>query len=157
MINPKSKSFQFLKPGHVFPLIAKEGGVLRRTGHTEAAIDFARLAGMKPAGVIVEIMNDDGTMARLPDLKKIAKKFNLKIVTIEDLVAYRMQHDSLILKRQDTEIETKFGNTYYKLTKKRFNNYTDPQYYRPNPNVQDYEKANIFRYFVAYSRTNPPA
>ncbi|MFL2599855.1 MAG: 3,4-dihydroxy-2-butanone-4-phosphate synthase [Flavobacteriaceae bacterium] len=122
LINPKSKSFQFLKPGHVFPLIAKEGGVLRRTGHTEAAIDFARLAGMKPAGVIVEIMNDDGTMARLPDLKKIAKKFNLKIVTIEDLVAYRMQHDSLILKRQDTEIETKFGKYRLRAYQQTTNN-----------------------------------
>ena len=122
LIHPKSKSFQFLKPGHVFPLIAKEGGVLRRTGHTEAAIDFARLAGMKPAGVIVEIMNDDGTMARLPDLKKIAKKFNLKIVTIEDLVAYRMQHDSLILKRQDTEIETKFGKYRLRAYQQTTNN-----------------------------------
>ena len=122
LINPKSKSFQFLKPGHVFPLIAKEGGVLRRTGHTEAAIDFARLAGMKPAGVIVEIMNDNGTMARLPDLKKIAKKFNLKIVTIEDLVAYRMQHDSLILKRQDTEIETKFGKYRLRAYQQTTNN-----------------------------------
>ena len=122
LINPKSKSFQFLKPGHVFPLIAKEGGVLRRTGHTEAAIDFARLAGMKPAGVIVEIMNNDGTMARLPDLKKIAKKFNLKIVTIEDLVAYRMQHDSLILKRQDTEIETKFGKYRLRAYQQTTNN-----------------------------------
>lgn len=122
LINPKSKSFQFLKPGHVFPLIAKEGGVLRRTGHTEAAIDFARLAGMKPAGVIVEIMNDDGSMARLPDLKKIAKKFNLKIVTIEDLVAYRMQHDSLILKRQDTEIETKFGKYRLRAYQQTTNN-----------------------------------
>ena len=122
LINPKSKSFQFLKPGHVFPLIAKEGGVLRRTGHTEAAIDFARLAGMKPAGVIVEIMNDDGTMARLPDLKKIAKKFNLKIVSIEDLVAYRMQHDSLILKRQDTEIETKFGKYRLRAYQQTTNN-----------------------------------
>ena len=97
------------RPGHIFPLIAKEGGVLRRTGHTEAAIDFARLAGMKPAGVIVEIMNEDGTMARLPQLLEVADKFNLKLVSIEDLVSYRMQHDSLILKRADTEIQTRFG------------------------------------------------
>ena len=88
------------RPGHVFPLIAKEGGVLRRTGHTEAAIDFARLAGKKPAGVIVEIMNEDGSMARLPDLIKVAEKFQLKLVSIEDLVAYRMQHDSLIEKKK---------------------------------------------------------
>lgn len=100
---------QLSRPGHIFPLIAKEGGVLRRTGHTEAAIDFARLAGMKPAGVIVEIMNEDGTMARLPQLLEVADKFNLKLVSIEDLVSYRMQHDSLILKRADTEIQTRFG------------------------------------------------
>ena len=109
LIDPNTKPHQFSKPGHVFPLIAKDGGVLRRTGHTEAAIDFARLAGFKPAGVIVEIMNDDGTMARLPELKKVAKKFDLKIISIEDLVAYRMAHDSLIEKREDFEIETRFG------------------------------------------------
>jgi 3,4-dihydroxy 2-butanone 4-phosphate synthase/GTP cyclohydrolase II len=97
------------KPGHIFPLVAKEGGVLRRTGHTEAAIDFARLAGFSPAGVIVEIMNEDGTMARLPQLLEVAKKFDLKIVSIEDLVAYRMEHDSLIEKKEDFEIQTRFG------------------------------------------------
>ena len=89
-MDDKTKSNDFSKPGHIFPLIGKEGGVLRRTGHTEAAIDFARLAGMKPAGVIVEIMNEDGSMARLPELYKVSKKFGLKIVSIEDLVAYRM-------------------------------------------------------------------
>ena len=97
------------RPGHVFPLIAKTGGVLRRTGHTEAAIDFARLAGFDPAGVIVEIMNEDGSMARLPELIEVAKKFNLKIVSIEDLVSYRMQHDSLIVKKIDHEIKTRYG------------------------------------------------
>ncbi len=97
------------RPGHIFPLIAKEGGVLRRTGHTEAAIDFARLAGFQPAGVIVEIMNEDGTMARLPQLIDVAKKFNLKIVSIESLIAYRMEHDSLIIKKEDFTIETRFG------------------------------------------------
>tara|TARA_Y100000746_G_C15469517_1_gene436014 strand:- start:947 stop:2086 length:1140 start_codon:yes stop_codon:yes gene_type:complete len=110
LIDPDTKPHQFSKPGHVFPLIAKDGGVLRRTGHTEAAIDFARLAGFKPAGVIVEIMNEDGTMARLPELVKVAKKFDLKIISIEDLVAYRMAHDSLIEKREDFDIETRFGN-----------------------------------------------
>ncbi len=110
LIDPETKAHQFSKPGHVFPLIAKDGGVLRRTGHTEAAIDFARLAGFKPAGVIVEIMNEDGTMARLPQLIKVAKKFNLKIISIEDLVAYRMAHDSLIEKREDFDIETRFGS-----------------------------------------------
>lgn len=109
LINPDTKPHDLARPGHIFPLIAKQGGVLRRTGHTEAAIDFARLAGFKPAGVIVEIMNEDGTMARLPELIKVAKRFNLKIVSIEDLVAYRMQHDSLIVKKEDFDIETRFG------------------------------------------------
>ena len=109
LVNENTKSNDFSKPGHIFPLIGKEGGVLRRTGHTEAAIDFARLAGMKPAGVIVEIMNEDGSMARLPELYKVSKKFELKIVSIEDLVAYRMEHDSLILKREDTFLNTRFG------------------------------------------------
>jgi 3,4-dihydroxy 2-butanone 4-phosphate synthase/GTP cyclohydrolase II len=109
LVDPNIKPHELARPGHIFPLIAKQGGVLRRTGHTEAAIDFARLAGFKPAGVIVEIMNEDGTMARLPELVKVAKKFNLKLVSIEDLVAYRMQHDSLIIKKEDFEIETRFG------------------------------------------------
>lgn len=110
LIDPDTKPFDLSRPGHIFPLKAKEGGVLRRTGHTEAAIDFARLAGLQPAGVIVEIMNEDGTMARLPQLVEVAKKFDLKLVSIEDLVAYRMEHDSLIEKKEDFEIETKFGS-----------------------------------------------
>ena len=101
LIDDNTKPFELARPGHIFPLVAREGGVLRRTGHTEAAIDFARLAGLKPAGVIVEIMNEDGTMARLPELYAVAKKFDLKIVSIEDLVAYRMLHDSLIEKKED--------------------------------------------------------
>ncbi len=109
LVDPDIKPHELARPGHIFPLIAKQGGVLRRTGHTEAAIDFARLAGFKPAGVIVEIMNEDGSMARLPQLVKVAKKFNLKLVSIEDLVAYRMQHDSLIIKKEDFDIETRFG------------------------------------------------
>ncbi|MFN3908088.1 MAG: 3,4-dihydroxy-2-butanone-4-phosphate synthase [Flavobacterium sp.] len=109
LVQPDTKPHDLGRPGHIFPLIAKEGGVLRRTGHTEAAIDFARLAGFTPAGVIVEIMNEDGTMARLPDLMVVAKKFDLKIVSIEDLVAYRMQHDSLIQKKEDFEVQTRFG------------------------------------------------
>lgn len=109
LVDSKTKPHDLARPGHIFPLIAKQGGVLRRTGHTEAAIDFARLAGFKSAGVIVEIMNEDGTMARLPQLVKVAKKFNLKIVSIEDLVAYRMQHDSLIIKKEDFDVETRFG------------------------------------------------
>ncbi|MCG2612152.1 3,4-dihydroxy-2-butanone-4-phosphate synthase [Flavobacterium sp. SM15] len=109
LIDPNTKPFDLARPGHIFPLIAKQGGVLRRTGHTEAAIDFARLAGFRPAGVICEIMNEDGTMARLPELYEVAKKFDLKLVSIEDLVAYRMQHDSLIVKKEDFDIETRFG------------------------------------------------
>lgn len=109
LVDPETKSHDLGRPGHIFPLIAKQGGVLRRTGHTEAAIDFARLAGFKSAGVIVEIMNEDGSMARLPQLVDVAKKFDLKLVSIEDLVAYRMQHDSLIVKKEDYEIETRFG------------------------------------------------
>lgn len=109
LVNEETKPFDLARPGHIFPLTAKQGGVLRRTGHTEAAIDFARLAGFKPAGVIVEIMNEDGTMARLPELVEVAKRFDLKLVSIEDLVAYRMQHDSLIVKKEDFEIETRFG------------------------------------------------
>ncbi len=97
------------RPGHIFPLVAKKGGVLRRTGHTEASIDLARLAGFKPMGILVEILNEDGSMARLPQLVEVAKKFDLKIISIEDLVAYRMQHDSLILKKEDFEINTRFG------------------------------------------------
>lgn len=109
LVNPSLKPHELARPGHIFPLVAKEGGVLRRTGHTEAAIDFARLAGYHPAGVIVEIMNEDGSMARLPELFEVAKRFDLKIVSIEDLVAYRMQHDSLIEKKNQFEIDTRFG------------------------------------------------
>ncbi|WP_229793679.1 3,4-dihydroxy-2-butanone-4-phosphate synthase [Salinimicrobium marinum] len=109
LIDPQTRPYDLGRPGHIFPLKAKEGGVLRRTGHTEAAIDFARLAGFEPAGVIVEIMNEDGTMARLPELMQVAEKFDLKLVSIEDLVAYRMQHDSLIVKKEDFEIQTRFG------------------------------------------------
>lgn len=110
LLDSETKPFDLARPGHIFPLIAKEGGVLRRTGHTEAAIDFARLAGLKPGGVIVEIMNEDGTMARLPQLMEVAKKFDIKIVSIEDLVAYRMEHDSLIEKKEDFTIQTRFGD-----------------------------------------------
>ena len=109
LVDSNTKPHDLARPGHIFPLIAKQGGVLRRTGHTEAAIDFARLAGFKSAGVIVEIMNEDGTMARLPQLVKVAKKFDLKLVYIEALVAYRMQHDSLIVKKEDFDIQTRFG------------------------------------------------
>lgn len=105
----ETKAEDLGRPGHIFPLRAKEGGVLRRTGHTEAAIDLARLAGLQPAGLLVEILNEDGTMARLPQLMTVAEKYDLKIVSIEDLVAYRMNHDSLIDKIEDFGVETRFG------------------------------------------------
>ncbi|SDS19715.1 3,4-dihydroxy 2-butanone 4-phosphate synthase / GTP cyclohydrolase II [Formosa sp. Hel1_31_208] len=122
LIDPNTKPFELARPGHIFPLVAKEGGVLRRTGHTEAAIDFAKLAGLEPAGVIVEIMNADGTMARLPQLMEVAKKFDLKIVSIEDLVAYRMEHDSLIEKKEDFDIETRFGKFRLRAYQQTTNN-----------------------------------
>jgi len=109
LVDQNTKFYDLARPGHIFPLVAKQGGVLRRTGHTEAAIDFARLAGFKPAGVICEIMNEDGSMSRLPQLVEVAKRFDLKLVSIEDLVAYRMQHDSLIEKKEDFDIVTRFG------------------------------------------------
>ncbi len=122
LVDSDTKPHELSRPGHIFPLRAKEGGVLRRTGHTEAAIDFARLAGFKPAGVIIEIMNEDGTMARTPDLITIAKKFDLKIVSIESLVAYRMQHDSLIVKKEDFELSTRFGSYRLRAYKQTTNN-----------------------------------
>ena len=122
LIDTNTKPFELARPGHIFPLKAKEGGVLRRTGHTEAAIDFARLANLKPAGLIVEIMNEDGTMARLPQLLKVAKKFDIKIVSIEDLVAYRMEHDSLIEKKEDYTIKTRFGDFRLRAYQQTTNN-----------------------------------
>lgn len=98
------------KPGHIFPLKAKRGGVLRRTGHTEAAIDLARLAGFYPAGVLVEIMNEDGTMARLPDLVKVAERFDLKLISIKDLIAYRLKHESLIKREIGVSMPTEWGD-----------------------------------------------
>ena len=122
LIEKDTKPFDLARPGHIFPLVAKEGGVLRRTGHTEAAIDFARLADLEPAGVIVEIMNEDGTMARLPQLLEVAKKFDIKIVSIEDLVAYRMEHDSLIEKKEDFNINTRFGEFRLRAYEQTTNN-----------------------------------
>ncbi|WP_456463523.1 3,4-dihydroxy-2-butanone-4-phosphate synthase [Lutibacter sp.] len=116
------KPHDLSRPGHIFPLKAREGGVLRRTGHTEAAIDLAKLAGLNPAGVIVEIMNEDGTMARLPQLIKIAKEHQLKIISIENLVEYRMQHDSLIELSEDFSINTRFGEYRLRAYKQTTNN-----------------------------------
>ncbi|MCG2461388.1 3,4-dihydroxy-2-butanone-4-phosphate synthase [Flavobacteriaceae bacterium F89] len=110
LVDEETKPHDLGRPGHIFPLRAKNGGVLRRTGHTEAAIDLARLANLKAAGILVEILNEDGTMARLPQLMVVAKKFDLKIVSIEDLVAYRMRHDSLIEKKEDFNITTRYGD-----------------------------------------------
>lgn len=110
LIDPSIKPSDFGRPGHIFPLISKNGGVLRRTGHTEATTDLAKLAGMEPCGVLVEIMNEDGTMARLPDLILIAKKFNLKIISIKDLIAYRLQKESIISRVVKVEMPTQFGD-----------------------------------------------
>ena len=114
------KAKDFARPGHIFPLIAKKGGVLRRTGHTEAAVDLSRMAGFYPAGVLVEILNEDGTMARLPQLIEVAKKFDLRIISIKDLVAYRMKTERIIQKELETKIETQYGlfkvSAYKQLT-----------------------------------------
>ncbi len=109
LIDPNTNPNELGKPGHIFPLRAKRGGVLRRAGHTEAAIDLSKLAGFEPAGVIVEILNEDGTMARLPELMKIAEKFDMKIVSIEDLINYRLKHESLIEEIVEVKMPTKHG------------------------------------------------
>ncbi len=109
MLNPNAKASDFRRPGHIFPLIAKDGGVLTRAGHTEAAVDLARLAGAKPAGVICEIIKDDGTMARVNDLRKLADKFQLKFITIKDLIHFRNQHEKLIKKEIEIHLPTQFG------------------------------------------------
>lgn len=108
-ISPEAKPTDFIRPGHVFPLKAKPGGVLERAGHTEASVDLARLAGLYPAGVICEIMKDDGTMARLPDLMEFAKKFNLKIITIADLIRYRLKRERLVVREATANLPTRYG------------------------------------------------
>ncbi|QRY59135.1 bifunctional 3,4-dihydroxy-2-butanone-4-phosphate synthase/GTP cyclohydrolase II [Sphingobacterium siyangense] len=110
MIDPNIRYEELGRPGHIFPLIAKDGGVLRRTGHTEATVDLARLAGFEPAGVLVEILKEDGEMARLPELMEVAKKFDLKIVSIEDLIEYRLKHDSLINEEVTVNMPTQYGD-----------------------------------------------
>jgi 3,4-dihydroxy 2-butanone 4-phosphate synthase/GTP cyclohydrolase II len=110
LVDPETKPEELGRPGHIFPLKAKKEGVLRRTGHTEAAIDFARLAGFRPAGVLVEIMNEDGSMARLADLRKVADRFNLKLVTIKDLIAYRMRTESQIKRQVEVNMPTVHGD-----------------------------------------------
>ena len=125
LIDPETKPKDLGKPGHIFPLRAKAGGVLRRAGHTEAAVDLSRLAGFEPAGLIVEIMNEDGSMARLPELKEISKKFDLKIITIEDLIAYRMKHETLIEEVVEVNMPTKHGDFKLKAFKQ---NTTDEEH-----------------------------
>lgn len=110
LIDPKTRPADLGRPGHIFPLRAKAGGVLRRSGHTEATVDLARLAGFEPAGVLVEIMNEDGTMARLPQLLEIARQWDLKIISIKDLIEYRLKQDSLIEEIVRVEMPTRFGN-----------------------------------------------
>ena len=110
MIDQTMKASDFGRPGHIFPLIGKTGGVLRRTGHTEATIDFARLAGFEPCGALVEVLNEDGTMARLPDLVKVAKQFDLKIVTIKDLISYRLSKESIVTRQVEVAMPTQWGD-----------------------------------------------
>ncbi len=121
MVDPKTKPADFAKPGHVFPLRARTGGVLRRTGHTEATIDLARLAGYAPAGVLVEILNEDGTMARLPQLREIARKHDLKIISIKDLVAYRMRTERLIEEELSFPLTTEYGDIQVKAFRQSTN------------------------------------
>ena len=114
LVDPKTNPEELGRPGHIFPLIAKDGGVIRRAGHTEAGVDLARLAGMKPAGLLVEILKEDGEMARLPDLFKIAEQHQLKIISIEDLIAYRLTMDSLIKQEVTIDLPTAWGD--FKMT-----------------------------------------
>ena len=121
LVDPNIDPNELGKPGHIFPLKAREGGVLRRAGHTEAAVDLARLAGLEPAGVIVEILNKDGSMARTPELHKIAEKFNLKFITIKDLIEYRMKKESLITEEADIQLPTDYGDFKMKAFKQTTN------------------------------------
>lgn len=148
MINPDATPSDFRKPGHVFPLISTEGGVLRRAGHTEAAIDFARLAGCEPAGIICEIMHDDGEMARLPELIELSKKFDMKLVTIKDLIAYRMKHESLVESIMDVNMPTIYGDFRLhvfreKLTGERHLAFTKGEWTEDDPVLVRVHSANL--------------
>ena len=125
------------RPGHIFPLKARNGGVLRRAGHTEASIDLARLAGLYPAGVIVEILNDDGTMARTPELFKIAEKFNLSFITIKDLIEYRIKNESLITEEASVDLPTEFGDFKMKAFKQKTNNQVHLAIFKGEWNKED--------------------
>lgn len=127
LIDPATRPSDLGRPGHIFPLRAKKGGVLRRSGHTEAVIDFARLAGMEPAGVLVEVMNDDGSMARLPDLMQMAKEWNMKLVSIKDLIEYRLQHDSLIEHPVEVKMPTRYGDFRLMIFREK-NNPSSPEH-----------------------------
>ncbi|MFW5982264.1 MAG: bifunctional 3,4-dihydroxy-2-butanone-4-phosphate synthase/GTP cyclohydrolase II [Halanaerobiaceae bacterium] len=122
LVNSRSDAGDFNRPGHIFPLLAKKGGVLRRAGHTEAAVDLARLAGFKPAGVICEIINEDGSMARLPQLEEFAKKHSLKIISIKDLIAYRKKKDKLVQKAAEAVLPTRFGDFTIKVYTSQLDN-----------------------------------
>ncbi|HHX76965.1 MAG TPA: bifunctional 3,4-dihydroxy-2-butanone-4-phosphate synthase/GTP cyclohydrolase II, partial [Firmicutes bacterium] len=122
LVDPRTRPEDLARPGHIFPLRAKDGGVLRRAGHTEAAVDLARLSGLYPAGVLCEIMNEDGSMARVPQLIEFAVKFNLKLITIADLIKYRMKKEKLVWKEAETELPTKYGE--FKLA--AYRNSIDP-------------------------------
>lgn len=119
LMDEKTKSTDFMRPGHIFPLRAKEGGVLKRAGHTEAAIDLTKLAGLKEGGVICEIMNDDGSMSRLPELIQLAKKHDLKIISIEDLINYRLRNGDLVDKIEEREVKTHYGNFIFYAFKEK--------------------------------------
>ena len=110
MIDPGVSEGAFNRPGHIFPLKARHGGVLRRAGHTEAGVDLAKLAGLRPAAVIVEIMNEDGTMARLPDLRKVADRFDMKLITIDNLIKYRLENESMIERQISVKMPTEHGD-----------------------------------------------
>ena len=137
LVNPKTKKDQLGKPGHIFPLKAREGGVLRRAGHTEASIDLARLAGLEPAGVIVEILNEDGSMARTAELHSIAQKFNLKFITIKDLIEYRLQNESLITQEVDVNLPTEFGDFKLKAFKQITNDQIHLALYKGSWDIND--------------------
>ena len=137
LVNSNTKASDLGKPGHIFPLKAKEGGVLRRAGHTEASIDLARLAGLEPAGVIVEILNEDGSMARTPELHEIAKKFNLKFITIKDLIEYRLSNESLIKEEVNVKLPTDYGNFKLKAFKQITNDQIHLAIYKGNWEADD--------------------
>ncbi len=160
LVDPNTKPHDLGRPGHIFPLRSKKGGVLRRTGHTEAAIDLARLAGLQPAGILVEILNEDGTMARLPQLVEVAKKFDLKIISIEDLVAYRMNHDSLIEKREEFDIETRFGkfrlHAYQQTTNDQIHIALTKGHWKTGENVLTRINATLVNNDILGTLTNNP-